>query len=300
MFQNLPGFIIAGVHKAGTTSLFYWLSNHPEVCCSEEKETNFFIYTKYGYPARPLSDYYIQWNKCKGEKLLMEASPGYFYGGKATAIEIKEKCNNPKILIVLRDPADRLISFFNRKKEMLFLPGTMSLSDYIKKCDSFSDADLVKEENHLYTGVVFGEYIKHINDWFEVFGDNLRIVFFDDLKQPKKFMQDLCEWIGVEKSFYETYNFNIENKSGGFKNKILHSIAVKASFGLQKFWRYNRGLKKTLKNIYYKMNRSAVKVNQQDSEVITQLRNRYKPFNAELGKFLESKGYSNLPKWITG
>lgn len=219
MQKHLPGFIIAGVHKAGTTSLFYWLSNHPEVCCSEDKETNFFIYTKYKTPARPLEEYYKQWNKCAGEKLLMEASPGYFYGGKATALEIKEKCNNPKILIILRDPADRLISFFNRKKEVLVLPENMSLKEYIKKCESFSDEELLLEKNHLYTGVVFGHYIKHINDWYQVFGDNLRIEFFENLKNPKQFSQGLCDWLGISSAFYESYNFNIENKSGGYKNK---------------------------------------------------------------------------------
>lgn len=38
----LPSFIIVGAAKAGTTSLYYYLSEHPQVFMSEPKEVNFF------------------------------------------------------------------------------------------------------------------------------------------------------------------------------------------------------------------------------------------------------------------
>ena len=228
----------------------------------------------------------------------MEASPGYFYGGRKTAEEIKSVCGNIKILIILRNPTDRLVSFFNRKREMLFLSDKMTLTEYVDQCNNFSESDLVKEENHLYTGVVFGEYIKHLNDWVEVFGDNLKIAFFEELKNPKAFMQNLSTWLNVDARFYDTYDFNIENKSGGFKNKLMHRVAVKASFGLQKFWRYNRGLKKFLKSVYYNLNRSNVKSNIKDEEAVAKLNKHYEPFNKQLAAYLKTKGYANLPQWL--
>ncbi|RMF23048.1 MAG: sulfotransferase, partial [Cyanobacteria bacterium J083] len=40
--MNKPNFVIAGVQKAGTTSVYNYLSQHPEVYMSPVKETNFF------------------------------------------------------------------------------------------------------------------------------------------------------------------------------------------------------------------------------------------------------------------
>lgn len=295
----LPNFIIAGVHKAGTTSLFFWLMDHPEVICSLDKETNFFIYTKYKTPARPIEEYYAQWPKYNNQKLIMEASPGYFYGGAATATEIKNKCNNPKVLMVFRDPTDRLYSFFTRKKEVFQLPENTTLEEYIKKCESFTDEELVLEKNHIYTGMVFGHYIKHIDDWYNVTGNNLRVMFFEELREPKKVMKDLCVWLGINPDFYDTYNFDVKNKSGTYKNKLMHTIAVKMSFGMQRFWRSNPALKKRVRDFYYVLNRGSKKPATDDESAKNYLRQHFKPYNEKFATYLKTKGITDLPKWLS-
>jgi hypothetical protein len=298
MVQVLPNFIIAGVHKSGTTSLFYYLGDHPDVCASLDKETNFFIYTKYKTPVNPLDKYYEQFEKYKNEKIVMEASPGYFYGGKATAREIKDKCNNPKVLIILRNPTDRVISFFNRKKEVFQLPDTLTLSDYFDRCQKFSDADLIKEENHLYTGFEFGFYIKHIDEWFEVFGDNLKVMFFDDLKDSKKVVLELCDWLGIDKAFYNNYNFEVKNKSVDYKNRFMHSLAVRISFGARRFWRKNQKLKSFLRNAYYKLNGQSASKAALDANVKARINALYEQPNKQLAEYLGKKGFKNLPGWL--
>ena len=40
--SDLPNFYMIGAPKCGTTSMFHWLSEHPEVCTSHPKETYFF------------------------------------------------------------------------------------------------------------------------------------------------------------------------------------------------------------------------------------------------------------------
>ena len=47
--------IIAGVNKAGTTSLFVSLSTHPDVAPSSIKETRYFLPPRYGAPLAPAS-----------------------------------------------------------------------------------------------------------------------------------------------------------------------------------------------------------------------------------------------------
>lgn len=298
MSQVLPNFIIAGVHKSGTTSLFYYLGDHPDVCASLDKETNFFIYTKYKTPVNPLDLYYEQFEKYGNEKIIMEASPGYFYGGTATAQEIKDKCHNPKILIILRNPTDRVISFFNRKKEVFQLPDTLTLGDYFEHCQQYTEADLVKEENHLYTGFEFGFYHKHIDEWYQVFGDNLKVMFFDDLKDSKKVVLDLCDWLGIDKAFYNNYNFEVKNKSVDYKNRFMHSLAVRASFGARRFWRKNQRLKSVLRNTYYKLNGQSVTKADLDASIKNKINKLYEPSNKILADYFKKKGFKNLPSWL--
>ncbi|MEO8147027.1 MAG: sulfotransferase [Bacteroidia bacterium] len=298
MQKILPNFIIAGVHKSGTTSLFHYLNQHPDVLASVDKETNFFIYPKYQKASRPIEEYYQQFEKYAGEKIIMEASPGYFYGGKAIAEVIKEKCNNPKILIILREPTARVISFFNRKREVFQLPESLTLQEYYKQCMNFTESELLMEKNHLYTGFEFGFYIKHIDDWFQTFGSNLKIMFFEDLTNPKKVMDELCDWLGIDKGFYENYDFKVQNKSVNYKNRMLQSVAVKVSFGAQRFWRNNPRLKSTLRGLYYKLNGVEAGKISHDANVKMTIQNMYGTYNKQLATYLREKGYSNLPAWL--
>ncbi|MDQ1697372.1 MAG: hypothetical protein QOJ03_2725, partial [Frankiaceae bacterium] len=40
----LPNFLILGAARCGTTSLHYYLAEHPDVCMSTIKEPNFFLF----------------------------------------------------------------------------------------------------------------------------------------------------------------------------------------------------------------------------------------------------------------
>ena len=46
---NVPNFILGGTFKAGKTSVFKYLADHPEVCASNLKEPSIFLnhYGKY-------------------------------------------------------------------------------------------------------------------------------------------------------------------------------------------------------------------------------------------------------------
>ena len=107
--------IIAGVPKAATTSLFRYLSDHPDICPSRIKETN--------YLSRPISDiarakdeYSRFFNKEKGNhRVLLEASPGYFLNARTFCQNYGELVENGKVIVVLREPIDLLKSFFKHR-----------------------------------------------------------------------------------------------------------------------------------------------------------------------------------------
>src|SRR5688500_8554449 len=55
--MRLPNLIIAGVPKGGTTSLFRYLAQHPDICAARNKELRYFDAVRYGEPVAPLSSY---------------------------------------------------------------------------------------------------------------------------------------------------------------------------------------------------------------------------------------------------
>ena len=72
--------IIAGVNKAGTTSLFVSLSEHPDVVPSAIKESRYFLPARYGQPLAPTAE----WDDlfaAADRPVRLEATPSYFYGG---------------------------------------------------------------------------------------------------------------------------------------------------------------------------------------------------------------------------
>ena len=93
--MRLANFVIGGTEKAGTTSVFDWLSAHPQVCASSRKETDFF---RDGFTGDPVADarrYAGFFESCGGNKpVLMEASPGYL--GEAAVVA-------PRLRALVRD-----------------------------------------------------------------------------------------------------------------------------------------------------------------------------------------------------
>src|SRR3954466_13605025 len=80
---RLPNALIIGVSKAGTTSLFDYLTQHPEVAGSKPKETLFFsdlVYSDFTLP--PIRNYRRFFRHTGAARIVMEASPNYWYGGR--------------------------------------------------------------------------------------------------------------------------------------------------------------------------------------------------------------------------
>lgn len=106
----LPDFLIIGAMKAGTTTLYEYLSHHPQVGMSREKETDYFIEGRGA--ARGLPWYQAQFTP--GRKVYGEASPNYtkcqaFPGVPDRVATLIPHC---KLIYIVRDPVARANSQF--------------------------------------------------------------------------------------------------------------------------------------------------------------------------------------------
>lgn len=78
--------VIAGVNKCGTTSVFRYLADHPEVCGSSIKELRFFLQESYDESKSTIEEYRSHFASIKSGDVLLEASPSYFRGERTSQI----------------------------------------------------------------------------------------------------------------------------------------------------------------------------------------------------------------------
>ena len=126
--QNAPDFIIAGASKCGTSSLHSYLNYHPQILLSHKKELDFFWKN---------FDKGVAWylahfpTVCDRDDLITgEATPNYLRF-PVVAERIKQTCPHTKLIILLRNPADRAISWHYHKINTGLTTG--SLKDAIAK-----------------------------------------------------------------------------------------------------------------------------------------------------------------------
>jgi len=304
--EKLPNLAIAGVVKGGTTSVYSYLSMHPEICCSSVKETCYFSRYRYGqwdsryrHARDPHQQYRQYFQHYQGQKYILEATPGYFEGGTRVAKAIwKTLGSEVKIIIVLRDPIDRLLSFFKYKKSMMEIDKKLSLDVYIQQCNELPFLEKAKQENDMYWGIEGGFYANYLPDWFEVFDKNIKVVFFDELKtDSKSLLENLCQWLEIDATVYRKAELGVENKSVAYKNRAIQQLALAINTRLESFWRSHPKLKANLRDFYYIVNGSSHRETM-TVETRRYLESVYSFSNRQLREQLESRGYTNLPAWI--
>jgi hypothetical protein len=100
---RLPDFIVIGAQRAGTTSLFRYLAEHPDVGVPEEKELHFFTYN-FGKGAEWYREQFPEDGSVTGE-----ATPYYLFHPRAHE-RMAELVPDAKLLVLLRNPVDRAYS----------------------------------------------------------------------------------------------------------------------------------------------------------------------------------------------
>jgi len=102
----LPTFLIAGVPKAGTSALAAYLSAHPDVFMSAEKELHFF-----DRPPRGERWYRSNFDRAGDAKAIGEATPTYVL--TRVALErMHAMLPEVRLIVLMRNPVDRAYSHY--------------------------------------------------------------------------------------------------------------------------------------------------------------------------------------------
>jgi hypothetical protein len=199
-----PDFLIIGVTKGGTTSLFQYLIQHPDIIAPNKKEVAYFSWNhKMGLKG------YLQnfpFKKAIEHQLTFEATPSYLFYKNAAA-KVAKFFPEMKLFAILRDPVQRAYSHWQFYHNSKFVDEKSHLKD--KR--SFEIA--VKEElsgindipwHSRYINISI--YAKHIKKWYEYF-DKKQLVLLDsnELKNhPKITLKKVTDSLNIQ-PYYQDF-----------------------------------------------------------------------------------------------
>jgi len=291
--------IIAGVNKAGTTSLFVSLSTHPDVAPSSIKETRFFLPARYGEPLPPAAEWDSYFADAGDRPVHLEATPSYFYGGAAVAEAMRTRLVDPHALIVLREPVSRAISFFTYQKIRLRLPADYPIADYLAAADRLTPADFENPDNEKYMAFRGGCYADYLPAWFDVLGpDHVRIIDFDRLVRDQvTTLHETATWLGLDPARFPADARSSENRTTGFKSEGLQRVALAGNDRLERVLRRHPDVKRKLRAFYYRLNGRPTEEHVPDS-VRAELAARYEEPNRRLAQQLDAVGIP-IPGWLS-
>lgn len=208
--ENVPlDFLCVGFTKCGTSSLQAALVKHPEIYLPKKKETN-YIHWRRKYddsPERHREKYYAD---TEGKRLLGDIEPTY-HNCSTGVSECYGK--DVKLIFMMRNPVDATYSYFKMRMRRTTYKKQVNYYKKYKKFDVnmfdlyINDYILSEEDKRFCYADYIEEYMKYYKP------ENIKFIFLEDvIKEPKKTMNEIQDFIGVKKR--KTYKSLPHSNSG--------------------------------------------------------------------------------------
>lgn len=255
--KQFPDFIGIGTMKAASSWIYSCLTEHPDICDRVKKEIHFFDHP---HNYRQGIEYYLShFRNCPPKKLKGEFTAKYMFFPEV-AERIHEHLPDGKILVCLRDPAERAWSHYRFGVQT---KGVYSLYN------DFREA-LDKEEELLGLGY----YYKQLKRFFDLFPrENIMVLIYEEVKKaPLSSIQNIYEFLGVDSSYRPAHAFSRIHDTSSIQvqfrlpalNRTLYAVRVRIGrySGIARSLR-RMGVDKKLKKI---INQNKIKTKSEDAK----------------------------------
>lgn len=256
----LPEFLIIGYHKCGTTSLYNYLNQHPNIGKSSRKEIQYFTLSYWRGEKWYRTYFPTILTKRKIEKktgckfITGEATPQYIFHPKSLN-RIKSDLPNVKIIVLLRNPIDRAFSHFmhnlrinNENVDTFEEAIELDEIRYTELFEGF-EKDSIKEyeiKKFLPPYLKMGKYIEQIKKLFVLFSPKQIMILdinelekepFNTVNRVFRFLElPNLDSIDTEKKNIGNYSNTIkEDTKNKLKDYYKESIVELESFLNRKF-----------------------------------------------------------------
>lgn len=198
----LPNFLIVGGARCGTTSLYHWLHQHPDVFLPSVKEPTYFVH---GYDLFDWDQYRSLFRAAQGRRAVGEASIAYLVAPES-ASWIRRELGVVKIIVLLRHPVQRAVSLYSWMAQEGYewlQPFERALAEEDRRYgdDTFRKRCLEYFWSYMYFRS--GLYYEQVKRYLDTFGsDSVRVYLFEALTQsPLDVYRDVCRFLGVSDTF---------------------------------------------------------------------------------------------------
>ncbi len=209
--MTLPNFIVLGAAKAGTTAVYHYLNQHPQVYVSPLKETNFFALE--GEPlafAGPGDDAYVnrlsitslpayeaQFDGVRGETAIGEASPLYLYSARA-AERIHAHAPDAQLIAIVRNPVYRAYSAF-----LHVLRDQREDSPDFRTALAREDERIAMNWEHIWHYKRMGLYYEQLQRYYDAFpAEQITVYLYKDLRtDPQAMISSVFRLLNVDDTF---------------------------------------------------------------------------------------------------
>ena len=224
--QKWPNLFIVGAAKAGTTSLAYYLQQHPSIYVSPFKEPHFFSqispspHLKAFFPSvSNEADYLKLYKDARQEAILCEASTSYLWT-QGTPERIHEKVPHAKIIILLREPVGRAYShYLNDVRE-----GTEKRPFLQAVTEDYEQRNKGWGVSYLY--VDLGLYCHQVEKYLAIFpASHVYIEFFETfIGSPVSTLASIFKFLDVDPEFAQSVRLEEKNAFSVPRGKLSQAL----------------------------------------------------------------------------
>ena len=298
--MTLPNLLIPGVAKSGTTSMFWYLAQHPDICPADVKQINHFASLRYGdRGVRPLDDYAAHFAHWSGQPYRLDASPTYVYGGERLLRAVRTSLPGTRVIILLRDPVSRLWSSYRYKHSRGRLPPTVDFADFLRQCRRMRASGADREPGaEVHRALSMGYYDEFVPPWLDAFGPMATVVFFEHMvADPRRVLSSLFDWLGIDPEPAADLDPGVRNPTVQPRSRLLQRLATGANAALYAHLAGTGRIKSILRRGYYAVNGTTMteSAHQEDLRLVRHL---YARSVEALARDLSARGYRNLPAWL--
>jgi hypothetical protein len=197
-----PDFFIAGTFKGGTTALYEYLRQHPQIFMPFHKEPMYFgsdLGVRYRRMTR--EEYLALFNDARPDQVAGEASPWYLYSSLA-AREIHDFNPDARIIVMLRNPIDVMHAqhsqlLFNQREEIASFADALAAEPDRRAGRRIPEGALRPEALFYRHSVRFAEQLRR---FFETFGrERVHVIMFEDFtSDTERVFREVLAFLGVK------------------------------------------------------------------------------------------------------